>query len=175
MLGRLLRLETAAWRSDFDWCFASRDESPRYRSLCLAASPARDSANIQRPPRGLLTSPSRCSREIRSAAAPAALFGAKIDSRKNLSCATSAATPQRARRTHAPPQPQRAAALLFDLVSRAGNKSSSRRRTPYSARARINSPRPRHRRSATRVTAGRPCRPPPSPRTPTPRRPPPSP
>ena len=83
-----------------------------------------------------------------------------------------------ARLTHAPPQPQRSAALLFDLVSRAGNKSSSRRRTPYSARAQINAPRLRHRRSttpSTRVAAGKPCRPPPSPRTPTPRRPPPSP
>lgn len=74
----------------------------------------------------------------------------QIDSSKNLSCGRSAATPQRARRTHAPPQPQRSAALPFDLVSRAGNKSSSRRRTPYSARAQINSadaidapPRPR--------------------------------
>jgi len=53
-----------------------------------------------------------------------------------------------ARLTHAPPQPQRSAALLFDLVSRAGNKSSSCRRTPYSARAQINSPRPRHRHHA---------------------------
>ena len=48
------------------------------------------------------------------------------------------------RRTHAPPQPQRSAARHFDQVSRAGNKSSSRRRTPYSARAQINSPNLRH-------------------------------
>ena len=49
----------------------------------------------------------------------------------------SAAMPRRARRTHTPPQPQRLAARCFDLVSRAGNKSSSRRRTAVPASAQI--------------------------------------